>query len=128
MVKGATEGLGLRSLARDLGFEFGIELLADSAAAIGICRRTGIGRVRHLAVGQLWIQERLRSGAFRLFKVQGTKNPADLLTKFLPSASIEACLGTLGLAAEAGRPASAPAVTVEIQRWLHAPLRSSERA
>ena len=128
LVKGATEGLGLRSLARDLGLDFGIELLVDSAAAIGICRRTGIGRVRHLAVGQLWIQERLRSGAFRLFKVQGTKKPADLLTKFPPSASIVACLGALGLAAETGRPASAPAVTAEIQRWLHAPLRSSERA
>eukprot|EP00969_Alexandrium_andersonii_P052270 2295114-Alexandrium_andersonii.AAC.1 len=24
----------------------------------GICRRTGIGRVRHLAVTQLWVQER----------------------------------------------------------------------
>ena len=32
----------------------------QGAAAIGICRRTGIGRVRHLAVGQLWVQERLR--------------------------------------------------------------------
>ena len=53
VVKGATESFGLRSLARDLGLILVIELRADSAAAMGICRRTGIGRVRHLAVGQL---------------------------------------------------------------------------
>ncbi len=69
VVKGATEALGVRSLVRDLGIELAIELFADSAAAIGICRRTGVGRVRHLAVGQLWVQERLRTGELKLFKV-----------------------------------------------------------
>ena len=47
---------------------------ADSSAAIGICKRTGIGKVRHLATGQLWVQERLRAGAFQLFKVLGQEN------------------------------------------------------
>ena len=56
VVKGASEGLGLRSLARDLGLDFSLELHTDSSAALGICRRTRIGWVRHLAVAQLWVQ------------------------------------------------------------------------
>ena len=89
VVKGVAEGLGLQSLLQDLGETVEIEVLADSAAAIGICRRSGIGRVRHLAVGQLWIQEKLREGAFRLFKVLGAENPADLLIKHQPSGVIQ---------------------------------------
>ena len=32
--------------------------MTDSCAALGIAERTGIGRVRHLDVGLLWIQEK----------------------------------------------------------------------
>merc|ERR1712020_864131 len=74
VVKGSGEGLGIQSLARDLRIDLGLEVHADSSAAIGICRRTGIGKVRHLAVGQLWVQERVRSGDFALHKVSGELN------------------------------------------------------
>ena len=120
-MKGATEAIGLRSLAADLELEVPIELRADSAAAIGICRRAGVGKVRHLAVGQLWIQERIREGSLRLFKVLGTRNPADLCTKFLPAGGISSHLRTMGLRPETGRAASAPRVSAEIQAWLHQP-------
>eukprot|EP00969_Alexandrium_andersonii_P064850 2856129-Alexandrium_andersonii.AAC.1 len=50
--------MGLASVARGLGTEARLQARADSGAAIGICRRTGIGRVRRLDVGQLWVQER----------------------------------------------------------------------
>ena len=66
VVKAATEGIGLQSLARDLGIDLSLQLYADSSAAIGICRRAGIGKVRHLAVGQPWVQERLHAGHFSL--------------------------------------------------------------
>ena len=118
IVKAATEGIGLQSLAQDLGLDFSIQLYADSSAAIGICRRSGIGRVRHLAVGQLWVQERLRSGHFSLFKVCGTANPADLLTKHLSGPVISTHLATLHCQAEQGRPSSAPGVSATIDPWL----------
>ncbi len=50
VVRGFSEALGLQSVARDLGVEVQPEVHADSSAAIGICRRSGIGKVRHLAV------------------------------------------------------------------------------
>ena len=118
VVKGSGEGLGLQALGRDLGFDLRLEVHADSAAAIGICRRSGIGRVRHLAVGQLWVQERLREGTFSLYKVLGTANPADLMTKHLSSAVMLQHLGAMEVWPESGRARSAPTVSAEIEAWL----------
>ena len=91
VVKGATESLGLRSLGEDMRIQdhIVIDLHADSSAAIGICRRSGIGKVRHLAIAQLWVQEKLRNKELNLFKVLGTENPADLLTKHVPRDSCD---------------------------------------
>ena len=115
IVKGAGEGLGLQSLCRDLGLELDLGLHADSSAAVGICRRTGIGRVRHLAVGQLWVQERLRDGDFKLYKVLGAANPADLLTKHLARDTIDKHLETMSIMRAEGRAASAPTVNAEVR-------------
>jgi hypothetical protein len=108
VVRGFTEALGIQSYARDLGAEFELEVHADSSAAIGICRRSGIGKVRHLAVMQLWVQDLVSDGRCRLFKVLGTDNPADLLTKPLPRAEIDGHLTRLGLSRATGRAESAP--------------------
>ena len=118
VVKGVAEGLGLQSLLLDLGVSAEIEVHADSAAAIGICRRSGIGRVRHLAVCQLWVQEKLREGAFRLFKVAGAENPADLLTKYQPANVIQEHTARMGVFREEGRVATAPQVTAQVTPWL----------
>ena len=108
VVKGASEGLGLQSLGRDLGVELGLRVFADSTAAVGICRRCGIGNVRHLAVGQLWVQERLRCGDFELYKVAGTANPADALTKHLARDVLDRHLAAMAVRRLSGRAASVP--------------------
>jgi hypothetical protein len=118
MVKGFSEILGLQSVARDLGVNLKPEVHADSAAAIGICNRSGIGKVRHLAVAQLWVQDLVRSKACRLFKVLGTENPADLLTKPLARAEIDGHLARLGLSRAAGRAATAPAADAAVDTTL----------
>ena len=110
IVKGSSEGLGMVSMAADLGLKLNLAVYADSSAAIGICRRTGIGKVRHLAVGQLWVQERVRNGDFDLFKHPGVENPADLLTKHLDQTTAAGHLQRMNVAAESGRARSAPAV------------------
>ena len=108
IVKGTAEGLGLRSLATDLGYTVGIRVYADSAAAIGICRRCGIGRVRHLATGQLWVQEKIRSGDVELCKVPGGVNIADLLTKYIARELADRHLAGACLLRGGSRAASAP--------------------
>ena len=95
---------------RDLGLDFTLDIQPDAAAAIGICRRRGLGKVRHLAVADLWVQDHLRTGDFNLTKVEGAKNPADILTKFVDRATLEKHLPSLGLEALEGRPDSAPKI------------------
>ena len=50
VVKGAQEGLGMKALLADWGIEARIHEKSDATAAIGIVARTGLGKVRHLAV------------------------------------------------------------------------------
>ena len=118
VVRGASEACGLQSLAADLGVDLKIGIHADSSAAIGICRRSGIGRVRHLAVSQLWVQERLRAGDFTLHKVAGDCNPADILTKAVARALLDQHLSRISVIREAGRAASAPQVTAAVDQRL----------
>eukprot|EP00969_Alexandrium_andersonii_P300328 13278118-Alexandrium_andersonii.AAC.1 len=58
VVKGVAEGPGHVAVAQGLGLMARLQVCSDSSAAIGICRRAGIGRVGHLVVAQLWVQER----------------------------------------------------------------------
>jgi hypothetical protein len=118
VVKSFSEVLGLQSVARDLGVELRPEVHADSSAAIGICNRCGIGKVRHLAVAQLWVQDFVRSKACRLYKVLGTDNPADLMTKPLPRAEIDGHLGRLGLSRAEGRAETAPRADAAVDTTL----------
>ena len=48
--KGFSHALGIQALARDVGFENSMRVRSDAAAAIGIARRRGLGRIRHLDV------------------------------------------------------------------------------
>ena len=111
ILKGTSEALGMRSLAADLGIDLEADVLTDASAAVGICRRTGIGKVRHLAVGQLWVQERLRSGDFKLHKHPGERNPGDMLTKHVPRELVERHVSAMGLDFPAGRAECAPSMT-----------------
>ena len=61
IVKGAAQGLGMQALLRDLGFHYDLSTMSDATAAIGISRRRCLGKVRHISVSDLWIQERLTS-------------------------------------------------------------------
>ena len=61
-IKGACEGLGIKSLLADLGFEVEVEIIGDSTAAKGTASRAGIGKINHLDVGWLWIQATVKKG------------------------------------------------------------------
>ncbi len=118
VVRGFSEVLGIQSVASDLGVELKPEVHADSSAAIGICRRCGIGKVRHLAVAQLWVQDLVKSKACGLHKVLGTENPADLMTKPLPRVEIDGHLERLGLSRATGRAETAPRADAEVDTTL----------
>ena len=83
MVAASAETLALVAYARGLGLDLDCELYCDSAAALGIAQRAGIGKDRHLCTQGLWVKEVRISGRIIYKKVLGEKNPADLLTKHM---------------------------------------------
>ena len=97
---GSIDGLVFRKL----------RIHSDATAAIGISRRRGLGKVRHLATADLWMQDRLRKGDFTLEKILGADNPADMLTKHVSRELVAKHMSTLGLSYEAGRAESAPTI------------------
>ena len=58
---GAAQALGLQSLLKDAGWQVPVHLHSDATAAIGIARRKGLGKIRHLDTTDLWIQDKIRS-------------------------------------------------------------------
>ena len=97
---------------KDLGYAMKIAVYSDATAAIGIARRRGLGKLRHLDCEDLWIQSKVRSKDVQLFKVLGAENPADILTKYVDSKILQAALARVNMISEEGRPASAPAAAL----------------
>ena len=81
LVSASAEAMGFKSLLKDLGCEAKIKTWTDSAAAKSIASRKGIGKVRHLEVKYLWVQEKTRRKEMQMKKMLGSENPADILTK-----------------------------------------------
>ena len=71
VIRGAGQGLGYKALLRDLGVEARLRVWTDSSAAIGICNRQGLGKLRHLDTHTLWIQQAVRTGRIDQRKVLG---------------------------------------------------------
>eukprot|EP00972_Heterocapsa_arctica_P032291 4760446-Heterocapsa_arctica.AAC.1 len=61
-------------------------IVKGAAAARGMVRRTGLGKVRHIHVQELWVEQALRDGRFILHPILGVDNPADILTKYVDKA------------------------------------------
>ena len=108
--RGTSQGLGLLAIAKDLGLHWELDVQTDATAAIGICKRKSLGKLRHLATSDLWIQDKLRAKEFTLTKIDGAQNPADCLTKHLYKATLERHMLSLSLTVGWGRAASAPTI------------------
>ena len=61
VVRGAGVDLGYQSLLHDLGIHVGLRFWTGSSAAIGICSRQGLGKLRHLDTHSLWARQAVRS-------------------------------------------------------------------
>ena len=108
--KGSAQGLGLQALVQDLRLGWTLRVATDAAAAVGICRRRGLGKIRHMATADLWVQDRIKKGDFELLRVPGVSNPADILTKHVDRTILDKHLGAINLLYVDGRAASAPSI------------------
>ena len=78
---GAIEGLGASQLLREWQYETVPLLQTDSQSALAVCKRRGPGRMKHIELKMLAVQEWLKTGRLRIHKVSTHDNPADLMTK-----------------------------------------------
>ena len=108
MVACSAEVLGIQSCARDLGLEYTGTIYADASAALGIVMRRGIGKVRHIRTQSLWLQEAHATKRLGFEKIDGSRNPSDLMTKHLSDTLQQRHLEYIGTRAAGGRAESAP--------------------
>ena len=95
MSKGASEAIGLSQMYEEWGRHPSVEVRTDSSAAIGTAHRAGNGRLRHVRISDLWLQERVSEGSISISKVAGNANVADMLTKDAPRKVRETLLASL---------------------------------
>ena len=96
MVKGASVALGFKSILKEVGVDVMIELKCDASAAIGIVMRKGLGRVRHIDVTQLWLQEKVAEKKIRITRVKSVENVSDGLTKGISGPEVMWMMGEVG--------------------------------
>ena len=81
MVKGAGNALGRLGVLQDMVTSCPIVLYTDSSAAKGIASRRGLGKVRHIELSELWLQDQVARKKVEVRKIRGEDNFSDSLTK-----------------------------------------------
>ena len=83
-IRASSEFVGMMSAIEDLNYDGMVgEVLGDASAALGVIKRKGTGRLRHLNTSWLWIQDMAAQKHLEYSKVNGNDNIADLFTKAL---------------------------------------------
>ena len=88
-MRGASIAFGIQAVLKDLNVNKHICIRTDASAAKGIASRRGLGKVRHIEVNQLWLQDKVMTGEITLEKIPGTTNPADILTKHVDTQTLD---------------------------------------
>ena len=97
------------AIMQEFGIPVDLTVKSDAVAAIGIVKRQGLGRVRHLAVGDLWVQQRAKAGEVHYCKLDGKRNTSDMMTKAVEREIIMRHMQSLGLSFKGGRHEMTPA-------------------
>ena len=92
MTKLIAEMIGLRQMSFEWRQPVIGRVYADSTAALAIAKRKGCGKLRHINVGLLWVQEKKAQDVIDFNKVEGKINPADVMTKYVgPATLLDLC-------------------------------------
>ena len=99
----------MQAMMAEFGIKVDLVIKSDAIVAIGIVKRQGLGRVRHLAVADLWVQQRAKQGEVLYKKLDGKRNTSDMLTKPVEKEVIDRHMQSLGMEFRAGRNEETPA-------------------
>ena len=80
---GAVEALGFCQLLKELGVNVVPTLFTDAQSALDICKKRGPGRMKHVELKFLAVQEWQKEGKIKLRKINTSMNPSDMLAKVM---------------------------------------------
>ena len=93
---GPSGAKGVQSMMFDFGFAVKPVVAIDEKATEHVLHRQGIGKLKHIDVAFLWVQDEIRSQRLRVFRVRNEEHVADLGTKPLSKTVIAKHCLTLG--------------------------------
>lgn len=93
LLRASAHALGIKAMLSDwnYGVECEIHMRCDSSAARGISARQGLGKVRHIDVRFLWLQQAVQEGRLKVLSVPTSENVSDTFTKALVHVDAERC-------------------------------------
>ena len=103
-----------------MSIDVGIKMRTDASAALAIASRRGLGKVRHIEVAQLWLQQYVSDKRIEITKIPGEENLPDALTKHVPREKIDYHMSQTGQRFQSGRHEQAPDLTIAAVRILTA--------
>jgi bacterioferritin-associated ferredoxin len=95
---GTCEGLHVKMLLEELGDIVKLEVYSDSTAGISAQSRLGMGKMKHVQLRNLFVQDKVRAGDMRLLKVGTDDNVSDIGTKPVDQKTLEKHLVSIGMA------------------------------
>lgn len=93
------EAIWLRGLVSELGLQQDVLVIfCDSQSAVHLTRNSKYhSRTKHIEIKHHFIRDIVDTGDIIVEKIHTTENPADMLTKPLPSAKFDHCLNLAGI-------------------------------
>ena len=90
MSTNASEAVFAKHLVQELGgSEVHLIMHADSSSAIALANKQGPGRVKHIDIRHLWLQDLVRNKTLTVNKIHTSVNVADLGTKHHDAARLK---------------------------------------
>ena len=95
-----SEALFLQSILLEAKLAKKVNMIAytDSTAGMSMATRFGTGKkTKHVELRFLYVQNLLQMGLLRMAKIDSTRNPADLMTKYVGTDALQRLKSQLGV-------------------------------
>ena len=98
--QGVSEALFVRSMLLESKLAKKVSVIAhtDSTAGKSMATRFGTGKkTKHVELRFLYVQNLVQMGLLRMAKIEGTRNPADLMTKYVATDVLQRLKAHIGV-------------------------------
>ena len=98
--QGVSEALFVRSMLLESKLAKKVNVIAHTASTAGksMATRFGTGKkTKHVELRFLYVQNLVQMGLLRMAKIEGTRNPADLMTKYVATDVLQRLRAHLGV-------------------------------